>query len=164
MIANVARLCPKCGFPEEAEEYDEDEIESQPPHRPNKPDPRRNVPCPLCGALMFKSYQECGECGAFMNPTMPQQIMAVHASHKEGIKDHLELDRDISRYTKGKWYFSEGSLFGCWHQSHSKLNGKTFSLNKGMWFPSLGRYLFPGDLPWCFCDFSSVESSRKPRR
>jgi hypothetical protein len=108
---------------------------------------------------MFKSYLTCTECGGFMNLALPEEIADSHASHQEGIQSSLELNRDLMRYVKGRWNFVGGTVFGCWHASHQNLDGKEFQLDKGLWVPDMGRHLFPGDLPWCFCDFRPIRGS-----
>ncbi|MDR1080819.1 MAG: hypothetical protein LBQ79_07610 [Deltaproteobacteria bacterium] len=90
-----AVLCPNCGItPADLSAAPISEAAST---------PSADVPCPACGTLMFKSYINCEACGSYLDPTMPQQIMAMHERHWEGIKSSLELFRDLMRYTKGEW-------------------------------------------------------------
>lgn len=40
--------------------------------------------------------------------------------------------------------------------THVKMNGKTYDINKGMWDPAEGEYIFPGQLINCRCTSRSI--------
>lgn len=47
---------------------------------------------------------------------------------------------------------------GAWssRKSHKAMDGKKFSLGKGMWDPDEGKFVMPGELPACRCSFRAV--------
>lgn len=40
--------------------------------------------------------------------------------------------------------------------THVEMDGREFDLDKGMWDKDVGRYIFPGELPFCYCSFKPL--------
>jgi hypothetical protein len=98
-----------------------------------------------------------------MDPTMPEQIKAVHEEHRKHIVSSMAACREELGSTKGIWIFRMDPNMDGGDSSHFNWDGKEFDLATGMWDPSQGRHVLPGELPKCFCEFDPVIGPRKPR-
>lgn len=56
--------------------------------------------------------------------------------------------------TQGIWQHVPGRKSS--RESHVRMNGKKFELNKGMYDPEVDKYIFPGELPGCRCRFKPI--------
>ena len=59
----------------------------------------------------------------------------------------LGLTRAVWIHVPGQWYSRE---------SHEKLNGKEYELEKGMWDPKTQKHIQCGELPYCRCIYRIV--------
>lgn len=56
--------------------------------------------------------------------------------------------------TKGKWIHVPG--FYSSRKTHIKMDGQVFDLNVGIYDPAVGRYVKPGELKYCACQFQVI--------
>lgn len=56
--------------------------------------------------------------------------------------------------TKGKWIHVPGRKSS--RESHKRMNGKTFDLDKGLYDSEVKQWVKPGELPGCNCQFQLI--------
>jgi Uncharacterized protein, homolog of phage Mu protein gp30 len=60
--------------------------------------------------------------------------------------------------TRAIWRHNAGGS-KTYRDSHVDMDGHEFDLAKGMWDPAVGKYIQPGELPFCKCTYRAVLSA-----
>jgi SPP1 gp7 family putative phage head morphogenesis protein len=85
--------------------------------------------------------------------TRRAQLIAEDQVNKvtQGVAQAKMKDAGI---TRGRWQHNAASK--TWRQSHVKMDGQEFNLEEGCWDPVMGKFIKPGELPYCRCSFVPV--------
>lgn len=78
------------------------------------------------------------------------ELIAIDQTNKATQALNVMQTKDIG-IKKGIWIHIPGEKSS--RKTHITMNGKTFDLDEGLYDEDVGRNVFPGELPYCRCDF-----------